>query len=121
VSRNETNQKKVAAVVDLLLQAGWVHDGRTREETVRVGTNTSPIYGGTGGELRTFGGRVRMVDHRSSEPTRKVTIGPVTTYFYEILTNRVQNPKHLRTSDLGAIRLAAGEKLVDRDTASTPG
>lgn len=57
-------------VASLLLAVGWTDDGRTQTETVRIPTTRSPVFGGAGGEIRTFGGRRRF--KRGEE---RVTIG----------------------------------------------
>lgn len=44
----------------VLLRAGFVADGATQQEQVRIPTARSPVYGGIGGELRTLGGRARF-------------------------------------------------------------
>lgn len=69
------SQQHLANIVDALLAAGFVEDGETRSETVRVGTSASPVFGGSGGELRTFGGRAR---YRRGDVF--VTVGPRTVF-----------------------------------------
>jgi len=64
-------------VIALLIAHGWQEDGTTREETVRIPTMRSPVFGGVGGELRTFGGRQRL-----RKGDRRVTVGPRTVCFY---------------------------------------
>ncbi len=63
----------------VLLRAGFAEDGHTREETVRVGTSRSPVYGGIGGELRTSGGRARFVLPGTDI---RVTVGQRTVCIY---------------------------------------
>lgn len=51
------------SVIDLLLQLGWLRDGQTRVETVRLPTRETPVYGRggvMGGKLVTQGGRTRF-------------------------------------------------------------
>lgn len=50
----------IEAAVTVFEELGFLEDGATRTEHVRIGTSRSPVYGGTGGELRVFGGRMRM-------------------------------------------------------------
>ena len=64
-------------VIALLIAYGWQEDGATREETVRIPTIRSPVFGGVGGELRTFGGRARL-----RKGDRFVTVGPRLVCFY---------------------------------------
>lgn len=49
------------AVTEAVLAAGagFIPAGTTDTETVRIPTQASPVYGATGGELRTIGGRAR--------------------------------------------------------------
>lgn len=65
-----------------LEQAGFVDDGETRSETVRIGTTKSPILnrGKSGGEIRTFGGRKRL---KLPGTQWKVTVGKRTVCFYK--------------------------------------
>lgn len=69
----------LSAVIETLLQEGFVPDGETVLEHVRVPTMRSPVFGGTGGELRTFGGRARF--RKPGTPLR-VTVGPRTVNVY---------------------------------------
>jgi hypothetical protein len=78
VTKSEQN---ALAVVDFLLGSGWAADGHTDSQTVRVGTSKVPIYGKTGGELRTFGGRERFV---KTGTEWKVTVGTRTVNFYRV-------------------------------------
>lgn len=68
---------RVQTVIELLLENGWEPDGETRSETVRVPTAACPAFGKSGGELRTFGGRMRF-----AKGDRRVTVGKVTCCFY---------------------------------------
>ena len=66
-------------VVAALLQIGFAPAGETREEVVRIPTMKSPVYGGTGGERRTLGGRTR---YALPGTNLRVTVGPRTTNVY---------------------------------------
>lgn len=107
-----TTKKAAAAetvqeVIGILTAAGWTEDGRTRTETVRIPTTKNPVYGRgaySGGEVRTFGGRLRF-----AKGDRRVTVGKVTTNFYEVRDGEATNFTHLLTKDVEKIReLAAG-------------
>jgi hypothetical protein len=78
VTKSEQN---ALAVVDFLLGSGWAEDGHTDTQTVRIGTSKVPIYGKTGGELRTFGGRQRLA---KTGTEWKVTVGTRTVNFYRV-------------------------------------
>lgn len=93
-------------VLELLHEAGWVDDGRTQTEHVRIPTTKVPAYlfGGQGGELRTLGGRLRLAKPGTD---RKVTVGKRTTYFYEIREGVVRADLRVQTKDLERIQNAA--------------
>jgi hypothetical protein len=57
---SRTTQSNQERAIALLVAAGWVPAGQTQSETVRVPTSRSPVFGGIGGELHTFGGRPRF-------------------------------------------------------------
>jgi hypothetical protein len=98
----------VDAVIAALSSLGFVPDGATREEVVRVGTIDSPIYGGTGGELRAFGGRARFW---IPDTDVRATVGDRTTFLYR-RTGSVDLPTetiaHLKTREvtLDGLRVA---------------
>lgn len=97
------------AVVVCLFDAGFVEAGETREETVRISTGRSPILGRTGGERRTFGGRLRM---ELPGTDVRATVGPRTTYLYHCTDGHVTTIATLRTKDLDELsqQLARLEK-----------
>jgi len=66
-------------VVTLLIQNGWESAGVTNVEQVRIGTAKVPVYGGIGGELRRFGGRLRF--HRP-DTDLFATVGRNSVCFY---------------------------------------
>lgn len=69
----------VERAVEVLTGAGFVPDGATREEEVRIPTSRAPVYGGIGGELRTLGGRTRFAIPGTAI---RVTVGASTTCVY---------------------------------------
>lgn len=71
------SENQIAAIA-ILTAAGFVQDGATHQETVRIGSMDNPIYGGIGGKLTTLGGRPRF--HR--EPDLYATVGPRTVCLY---------------------------------------
>jgi hypothetical protein len=74
-------------VIGELIRLGWECSGRTLEETVRVPTRKSPLYGKSGGELATFGGRTRL---KFGE--WRVTVGKRITFFYHINADGTFSP-----------------------------
>lgn len=96
----------VEEVVKCLTAAGFVEDGATRMEHVRVPTKESPVFGQSGGQLATFGGRVRFVKEGTSI---KATVGKRTTALYEVVgagLAGVRGIASLETSDIEKIRAA---------------
>lgn len=93
-------------VVKCLSAAGFVEDGATRTERVRMPTKDSPVFGQSGGQLATFGGRMRLIKEGTSI---KATVGKRTTALYEVqgagLTG-VRGIASLDTSDIENIRAA---------------
>lgn len=75
------SEQAMGAVIDALLSAGFKPDGHTREETVRVATAASPVFGRSGGELAKSGGRQRFSQTGTNV---KATVGPRTTAIYRI-------------------------------------
>lgn len=98
-----------------LYEAGFVQDGVTRQETVRVPTRTSPLYGHSGGELRTFGGRQRFMLPGTSY---RATVGKRTTALYRVLVSNsplehgVEMLAALDTKDLPAVQNALAQIRV---------
>ena len=72
----------MAGALDTLLAAGFVPDGQTRQERVRIPTRQSPVYGLSGGELATLGGRQRLALPGTSV---KATVGPRTLALYRVV------------------------------------
>lgn len=99
-------QQAMAAVIDLMLASGFRPDGETHQETVRVPTKDSPLYGRSGGQLATFGGRQRFAKDGT---TVKATVGIRTTAIYRIEgpgLNGVRGIATCDTKDFAAIQAA---------------
>lgn len=103
-----SNMQAVAAA---LTAAGFVPDGATPTEHVRIPTVKNPVYGGLGGKPATFGGRARY-SHPSGV---KATVGKVTTCVYLVIPKEARRPQDLSatktlwvgdTRELEAIRAA---------------
>lgn len=109
----------IQAVLTALASAGFVEDGQTKQETVRVPTQASPVYGASGGELRTFGGRARFRLPGSELPSTigdtavKVTVGARTTFIYRNVyrgwAQYTTTIASLKTKDLAAIEKVLAE------------
>lgn len=71
----------VTVVYEILLVAGFVADGQTPTEHVRMGTAETPVYGGgkMGGKLVTTGGRQRF---HKPDTDLYVTVGRTSVSFY---------------------------------------
>lgn len=108
---SKAKTSNVQAAMAVLLDAGFVPDGTTRTDTVRVPTQASPVYGGSGGELATFGGRQRL-----ARGMLKATVGPRTVALYRRdgagLAGTV-GIATLRTGDLDGLRAALERTLAD--------
>lgn len=92
----------VDEVVTTLLELGFTPAGATREEVVRIPTRRSPIYGGTGGEHRTLGGRAR---YALPSTDLRVTVGPRTTNIYFARGGKTEFVLNEGTRDLTASEL----------------
>lgn len=88
----------VEETVTMLEGRGWVVNGNTPSETVRIPTMRAPVFGGIGGELRTFGGRIRL-----AKGDRRVTVGPRTTCFYRMDGKHAVEFDNVKTRDGDAI------------------
>lgn len=98
----------VQAAFDILGECGWIPAGTTSTETVRIPTTRSPVFGGMGGELRTFGGRSRF-----QKMNWFVTVGPRTVNFYKRAADGPAGMIQAKTSDVVRIRELANEKGLD--------
>ena len=96
-------KQAVEAITATVLAAGFVPDGATTEQTVRIPTSHSPVFGATGGELRTLGGRSRYVLPGSDV---RITIGPRTTNVYRVADGRTIFLANLQTRDVDCCTLA---------------
>lgn len=67
-------------VVKMLEAAGWKEAGFTATQKVRIPTTRVPLYGKSGGELATFGGRAKF--EKPGTPYR-CTVGARTVFFYK--------------------------------------
>ena len=97
-------------IINELRKLGWSVDGRTSSKTVRIPTQKVPLLGKSGGELATFGGRVRL--------RRKdlfVTIGKRTTFFYARSDTGVVSKARVKTSLQDVL---AAEHRVQADEAT---
>lgn len=86
-------------VLKVLEANGWTADGRTASKSVRIPTRKSPLYGKSGGEARTLGGRVRY-----AKGARRVTVGPRSTCFYQIAEKERLNFIWVETKNLIRIK-----------------
>jgi len=114
------SQQRAQDLAAFLLDNGWKAHGATREEHVRIPTAQNPVYGASGGEPRTLGGRARF-----ARGARRCTVGAVTTCFYRTLANGgLTGFESYKTSSVDKIRQRAlagdhdctkcGEKIVPR-------
>ena len=87
----------LTAIVDALTRAGFVAAGQTAQEIVRVPTVRSPLYGNTGGERRTFGGRQRYTKPGTNV---RVTIGPRTVNVYRVVDGKTEFLANLKTNKI---------------------
>jgi hypothetical protein len=90
------SEEAMAAVIDMLLAAGFVPDGETRVVHVRIPTANSPVFGRSGGEMAKLGGRQRFVKQGT---TIKATIGLRTTALYRSEGNGLNGVRGIATHD----------------------
>ena len=90
-----SNQEKA---IELLEASGWREAGFTATQQVRIPTVRNPIYGGTGGEIRTFGGRAKF--EKPGTPYR-CTVGKQTVFFYKPLEKKpaLRTQSHVEALD----------------------
>jgi hypothetical protein len=99
------SEQAMAEAIQALLDAGFVPDGSTREEVVRIPTRDSPLFGKSGGELAKFGGRQRFAKPGTD---LKATVGARTTAIY-LSSGGITGVKgiaHLNTKDIEAVKTA---------------
>jgi len=107
--------ERINQVCQQLLAAGWLEAGTTRPEIMRVPTQRSPLLGGTGGELRTFGGRTRF---ELPNTAYRVTVGAQTTCFYRVVNGQATDFTNYRTSDTNGIETALLATMLHSQPAS---
>ena len=111
--KQPTAAERVVPVIDALIRLGFEEHGTTESETVRVPTFRAPVFGGLGGELRTFGGRARF---SLPDTDIRATVGPRTTFVYRVIPrDRYQAPQivslaNIDTADATEERLRAAQK-----------
>jgi hypothetical protein len=86
-------------VIEILEAAGWVADGRTQSDTVRVSTQAAPVYGGVGGEIRAFGGRLRF-----AKGEQRCTVGKRTTCFYHVVNKIPADFINVKTKEIDKVK-----------------
>ena len=91
-----TPDSPMMRAIDTLLAAGFVPDGQTKEEVVRVPTQASPVFGRGGGELVKFGGRQRL---RLPGTGIKATVGKRTIAIYLVLGPGLMGTQGIATID----------------------
>lgn len=106
-TRQEKAAARITAAAQILTAAGYVPAGETHQEAVRMGTSASPVYGGTGGEVRTFGGRARF---ELPGTDRRATVGTQSVSLYRVLGRKAQGFRNVPTSDTEALRCALTEE-----------
>ena len=84
-------------ILEVLESAGFVPAGHTDQQTVRIPTSRSPVYGRTGGELATFGGRQRFVKPGTD---MRVTVGKRTVYVYTVKNGETRTVATYNTKDV---------------------
>ncbi len=101
----------IEQVFEVFTAAGFVADGYTAEEIVRIPTTRSPVFGGIGGERRKFGGRQRL---SLPNTTIRATVGPRTTNIYRVINGKATFLANYKTTQLVAVELAAFLALVHK-------
>lgn len=91
-------------VIDMLLANGWKPDGQTQQDLVRIPTTRSPVFGGIGGELKTFGGRKRF-----ARGNKRVTVGQRVVCFYTFQDRKCFDFERVSTKDVSRIEELARE------------
>lgn len=97
------SQLAMAQTIDLLTQAGFVPDGQTPQQTVRIPTATSPLLGHSGGQLATLGGRQRFAKPGTA---LKATVGRQTVALYQVKNGTTLGIASHDTKNLNATRAA---------------
>jgi hypothetical protein len=100
-TRKANNGAFYAKAIEVVLAGGFVPAGETTTQTVRIPTTRSPVYGGAGGEIATFGGRQRFT---KPDTDMRVTVGKITTYFYEVEKGETKGGISINTRETERIR-----------------
>lgn len=96
----------MADTIQILLAAGFTPDGQTKVEQVRIPTKDCPVFGQSGGELATLGGRQRFA---KAGTDIKATVGLRTTALYRSAGGGLGGVKgiaSMETKDHTALRKA---------------
>lgn len=90
------SEQAMADAIQILKEAGFEPDGQTKVEQVRIPTKDSPVFGQSGGELATLGGR-----HRFAKPETdiKATVGLRTTALYRSAGTGLSGVKGIASMD----------------------
>ena len=91
---NTPSQAAMQQVIAALEVSGYVPAGATHQEHVRIPTSAAPVFGGIGGELATFGGRLR---YTLPGTDRRATVGLRWTYLYRVEAHAVTEGQGYRT------------------------
>ena len=97
--KRKTSPNPIESVVAVLGEHGWLVDGQTAQQTVRIPTSRSPVFGGVGGKVATFGGRRRF---RRGETF--CTVGARTVNFYERDERGPRNMRQAATKDIDRVK-----------------
>lgn len=103
-----------AQVVEMLEASGWVASGFTAQQQVRIPTVRNPLYGKSGGELATFGGRSKF---EKPGTEYKCTVGPRTVFFYKPLKVKpvLRTQSHVEPLDQSYTKdLAHVKEIIER-------
>lgn len=100
-------------IVEWLESLGFVEDGRTATQEVRIPTTRSPVFGRTGGERRTFGGRLRF---RLPNTNIRATVGPRTVNVYVVTDG---DTRFLLMSDTVDVTLDGLRKAISSEGQGT--
>jgi hypothetical protein len=76
--RDKRANRAMENVIQKLKELGWQENGETMKREFRMPTQKVPLYGKSGGELVTLGGRQRF-----KRGDYFVTVGGKTTFFYK--------------------------------------
>lgn len=109
-TRVTRSQQALLDVISELEGRGFEPAGHTATQSVRVPTSRSPIYGSSGGELRTFGGRSRFWKPGTDF---FATVGKRTTCVYRSTASQLAGAADA-SNTFDTKNLAALKTLLDR-------